>query len=180
MISCPAEILSIIPPLGVCFASDRNMAFSPLFHPSLSSSFLRNLPALKAADRSERCWPEGLPVCNPPPPHLSLKPPQPPLCSKNVMLFKVQGRVSLTFGLSKIPEECWKSIREVGAQLLHIKVLLLCFPHSLRDGSSTSLPAIIWRLVTWLYQADASDIRPGLVFVHFVRVWQLSSSQQHK
>ncbi|KAI9525530.1 hypothetical protein NQZ68_006079 [Dissostichus eleginoides] len=36
IISCPAEILSIILPLGVYFASDRNMASSPLFHPSLA------------------------------------------------------------------------------------------------------------------------------------------------
>lgn len=35
IISRPAEILSIILPLGVYFASDRNMASSPRFHPSL-------------------------------------------------------------------------------------------------------------------------------------------------
>lgn len=51
------------------------------FPPSLPHSFLRNLPALKAADRPERCRPEGLTVCQP---TTSTSTPrhQPPLCSK--------------------------------------------------------------------------------------------------
>lgn len=140
MISCPAEILSIIPPLGVCFASDRNMAFSPLFHPSLFSSFLRNLPALKAADRPERCWPEGLTVCKPttsPPPPLS-----PYFAVKMWCFLKFKEGSLLHLGKVKSLKTVESRSAGAGAQLLHIKVLsviAMFYSFSWIDCSSVQL-----------------------------------------
>lgn len=64
------------PPTGNVFCQWQEYGIFPS-PPSLSAPFLRNLPALKAADRPERCRPEGLAVCKPWSSYA-----QPPLCSK--------------------------------------------------------------------------------------------------
>lgn len=164
MISCPAEILSIIPPLGVCFASDRNMAFTPLFHPSLFSSFLRNLPALKAADRPERCWPEGLTVCKPPPPPLS------PYFAVKMWCF-LRFKEGSLLHLGKV-----KSLKSVESQsagagdsyvlLFFLDRLLFCpigiivvvYLYYLHSSKCQTRHSIIWHdVVACDYEVDVSD-----------------------
>lgn len=55
IISCPAEMLSLSP-TGNVFRQWQEYGIFPS-PPSLPATFLRNLPALKAADRPERCRP---------------------------------------------------------------------------------------------------------------------------
>lgn len=83
IISCPAEILSIILPLGVYFASDRNMASSPFLQ---ASSLISQEPASTKSCRQTwevLAWRTDCVYK----PTTSAPKPWPPLCSEMYCFF---------------------------------------------------------------------------------------------
>lgn len=125
IISCPTEIPSVTLPGGVYFASDRNMASSPLLWTSLPH-FSGTCQYLKLqTDLRGAALKSGLSV-NPPSPTFL-----PPFCCKMQYFFERFKEGSLSLSLSYIGPKV-NSLKGsesqsevVGAQLLHIKVSLL-------------------------------------------------------